>query len=93
MTTRSVSLGKRSPFILAANWLISKTWRLWRALVARRQVMGLLEAEEHMLKDIGLTRSDVIGSLEMPLDVDPSYHLIRARAERMSGRFNRRSDT
>jgi|GEM_PF-3290946 len=83
MTTRSVSLGKRNTFILGANALIAKLWVLFRAWTARRQVMGLLEADDRMLADIGLTRADVVGSLEAPMDVDPSHQLIRARAERL----------
>jgi uncharacterized protein YjiS (DUF1127 family) len=90
MTTRSISLGKTSSFATIANRLIAKTWKLWRAWAARRQVMGLLEADDHMLADIGLTRADVIGSLEAPLDRNPSHQLIRARCERMSDRARRR---
>jgi uncharacterized protein YjiS (DUF1127 family) len=89
MTTRTISLGKTSSFSTIANRLIVKTWKLWRAWMARRQVMGLLEADDHMLRDIGLTRADVIGSLEARMDADPSRHLVRARAERMSDRARR----
>ena len=90
MTTRTISLGKTSSFSTIANRLIVKMWKLWRAWVARRQVMTLLEADDRMLADIGLTRADVIGSLEAPLDRNPSHQLIRARCERMSDRARRR---
>ena len=91
MTTTSVSLGRRRLFVEAGNRLVARAWQLWRALIARRQVMTLLEADDRMLADIGLTRSDVIGSLQVPADADPSHHLIQARAERMSSRPRRRS--
>ncbi len=91
MTTRSVSLGKSGPFLAAGNRLIARTWQLWRAWMARRQVMGLLEADDRMLADIGLTRSDVVGSLASAMDVDPSHQLIRARDERRTSRLRRRS--
>ena len=88
MTTRTISLGKTSSFSTIANRLIVKAWKLWRAWVARRQVMTLLEADDRMLADIGLTRADVIGSLEARMDEDPSGHLVRARAERKSSRMH-----
>ncbi len=90
MTARAISHGKISSLSSIANRLAMKTWTLWRAWLARRQVMVLLGADDHMLADIGLTRSDVIGSLEVGMDADPSHHLVRARAERMSSRPVRR---
>jgi uncharacterized protein YjiS (DUF1127 family) len=92
MTTRSISLKEGYRPQTVARALLGTAARLWRAWVARRQVMGLLEADSRMLADIGLSRSDVIGSLEVPYDMDPSHHLIRTRAERMSARVRRRHE-
>lgn len=91
MTTTSVSLGRRRLFVAAGNRLVARAWQLWRALIARKQVMTLLEADDRMLADIGLTRSDVIGSLQLPMDADPSHHLIRARADHRRSRSRRAS--
>jgi hypothetical protein len=46
------------------------------AILARRVVMPLLYADERMLRDIGLSRADIIDSLAEPLGTDPSQLLI-----------------
>ncbi|MEJ8571056.1 DUF1127 domain-containing protein [Microbaculum marinum] len=72
--------------IHAGHAVLRAVFRLWRAWSNRRQVAVLLEADDHMLRDIGLTRGDVVGALSGPADMDPSHHLIRARAERLRAR-------
>lgn len=59
-----------------------------RALQDRREVRNLAEFDDRMLKDIGLTRSDVQSALAEPLLQNPSVMLVRcaerhSRAERM----------
>ena len=64
---------------------------LWSAMesfyqqFARRQGVGeLLELDDHMLCDLGLTRADVIRAVNMPLDYSAAHDLnaIRQRASR-----------
>lgn len=53
-----------------------------KALVGRREVSQLLELDERMLKDIGLSRSDVAGALAAPWVQDPSIILRLRSVER-----------
>jgi len=50
---------------------------LVKAFQARREVKNLAEFDERMLKDIGLTRSDVMGALAEPMHRNPSWVLVR----------------
>ena len=47
----------------------------WRAAGNRRSVVTLLDWDERMLRDIGLTPNDVRSALAMPLSRDPTSHL------------------
>jgi uncharacterized protein YjiS (DUF1127 family) len=57
----------------SVRWLVS----LFHAFQDRREVMNLAELDERMLKDIGLTRGDVIGALAEPIHHNPSWVLVR----------------
>ena len=62
--------------------------KLFAAYLARRAVMPLLYANDRMLRDIGLSRADVVDSLSGSLWADPSRLLmtrIKARAEAARG--------
>ncbi len=60
---------------------------LGRALQNRHEVHRLLELDDRSLKDIGLTRSDVIGALSSRYRDDPSVWLrLRAVEQRASAR-------
>lgn len=48
----------------------------------RRAAAELATLDAHQLKDIGLTRSDVLGAIERPLNDDPTAHLARLVRER-----------
>jgi uncharacterized protein YjiS (DUF1127 family) len=50
---------------------------LIQVLRDRRDVLNLAEMDEHMLKDIGLSRSDVDEALAEPLFHSPSWALVR----------------
>jgi uncharacterized protein YjiS (DUF1127 family) len=56
---------------------------LTKALRHRREIKNLAEFDDRMLKDIGLTRSDVSSALSEPLTRNPSWVLVRS-AERHS---------
>ncbi len=53
----------------------SRVVAAWRAMRNRRSVAKLLEWDEHMLRDIGITQGDVRSALSSPLAEDPSYRL------------------
>lgn len=53
-----------------------------KAIVNRRSVHALYDYDERMLKDIGLTRSDITAALDSPLTDDPSQHLRQVAAGR-----------
>ncbi len=57
---------------------------LWRAMRNRRSVARLLEWDDHMLRDIGLTPGDVRSALASPMADDPSYRLAAMSVERRS---------
>ena len=52
----------------------------------RRQVAGLLDLDDRMLKDIGITRFDVTAALSTPLHRDPTLDLAQFAAERRNAR-------
>ena len=54
---------------------------VWHARQNRREVSDLLRFDDRTLKDIGLTRSDVIGVLSGSSVVDPSIGLRLRRGE------------
>ena len=51
------------------------------ATVNRRDVTRMLDLDDRMLKDIGLTRNDVLGALGSRLAQDPSVLLRRRSVE------------
>ena len=55
---------------------------LWRAARNRRAVARLLEWDDHMLRDVGLTAGDVHAALASPMGDDPSYRLGAMSRER-----------
>ena len=68
--------------------LVGKAWTLHRH---RRAVRELWRVDDHMLRDIGLTRGDVAAALSLPLDKDPSTRLrVLAVERRAAHRAQRR---
>ena len=86
MHTSSHSVRIGDSFVHAGNTVLRAAHSLWRSWKSRRQVELLLEADDRMLRDIGLTRGDVASALAAPRDADPSHHLVRARAEKRRAR-------
>lgn len=56
------------------------------AWLNRRAVGALLEMDERMLRDIGLTRSDVTSALSARAGEDPSVRLAATRSDRRAAR-------
>lgn len=94
--TASGSLGAIAIRLLAR--LVVGIAALFRAFEHRREIRRLAELDERMLKDIGLTRSDVIGALGQPLYKDPGTAFIvrsvarRARSRRLAVTAEARPD-
>jgi uncharacterized protein YjiS (DUF1127 family) len=61
-----------SPARVVIATVVAAGLRVARALHNRRQVTQLTHLDAHQLKDIGLTRTDVRGALEVSLFDDPS---------------------
>ena len=55
---------------------------VWRSAHNRRSVAKLLEWDDRMLRDIGLTRGDVCAAMAVPAGKDPSNHLGELSSER-----------
>jgi uncharacterized protein YjiS (DUF1127 family) len=57
---------------------------LWpaRVVTARRTLTQLAGLSEYELRDIGLSRQDLVDFTARPLDEDPTPHLARSRSER-----------
>src|SRR3954451_2909700 len=69
----------------AIGRVISRTAAIAAAIRHRREVRQLCAWDDRMLKDIGMTRSDVMGALSEPLSRDPSA-VLAARFGRRRGR-------
>ncbi|MEE1654605.1 DUF1127 domain-containing protein [Microvirga sp. CF3062] len=64
---------------------------LSRALRHRGEIRHLAEFDDRMLKDIGLTRSDVSCALSEPLLRNPSWVLVRSAERHSRGERSDRS--
>jgi uncharacterized protein YjiS (DUF1127 family) len=66
---------------------------LWPVRAARtRKVMHQLAAmNEHQLRDIGLTRDDIVSAQAVALDQDPTYLLAARAKERAESRRQERA--
>ncbi|MBO6815657.1 MAG: DUF1127 domain-containing protein [Rhizobiaceae bacterium] len=48
----------------------------------RRELKALLECEDRVLRDMGITRGDVIDALNVSMDRSSGYHLMDIRRRR-----------
>jgi uncharacterized protein YjiS (DUF1127 family) len=64
---------------------------LWpaRVIEARRTLSQLASLSEYELRDIGLSRQDLIDFTARPLDEDPTPHLVDSRAARAKAAHTR----
>ena len=67
-----------------AEVALARAAGLWRAAVNRRKVARLLDWDERMLRDVGLTAGDVRSVMAVRFDEDPSLRLDALSAERRS---------
>ena len=73
LATQPASAGEKLHHFATA--LLARVAGLWRAARNRRSVARLLDWDERMLRDIGLTPGDVQGAMALPVSEDPSYRL------------------
>ncbi len=65
------------PGFSTLGWLVRVLVSFAKAFRDRQEVRNLAELDERMLKDIGLTRDDVVSALAEPLHHRPSWVLVR----------------
>ena len=79
MATTDLTHGETSHWTVNLRHTIeggaSRVAALWIAAKNRRSVGKLLEWDDRMLRDIGLTHGDVHSALTVSLQDDPSYRL------------------
>ena len=80
--TLSITVTK-TPILVKAVAL-AKRVVLWpgRVMTARQHAAILHRLDERELRDIGLTRQDVLSTSALDMDQDPSLHLARIAEER-----------
>jgi uncharacterized protein YjiS (DUF1127 family) len=59
---------------------------LWRNLLARRSVNRLENLDDHMLRDIGVTREELQWAVGLPLTVNAAFALEERAFKRTQGR-------
>ena len=59
--------------------IVARIVTLW---INRRAAYRLAELDDRALKDIGLTRNDVLGALDLPFAQDPTLPLVHRRRAR-----------
>lgn len=59
------------------DFLIDTARALSRELRSRRELRGLLEKDDRILHDIGLTRSDVESALSKPMGINARHEAVR----------------
>ncbi len=80
--TLSITVTKTA--ILVKAVALAKRVVLWpgRVMTARQHAAILHRLDERELRDIGLTRQDVLSTSALDMDQDPSLHLARIAEER-----------
>lgn len=68
--TSSASVGALSVLLASAR----SAFRAWRS---RQKMASLLDLDDHMLGDVGVTRDDVKWALDLPFSHDPGLELQR----------------
>ena len=74
------------PLAARCRALIRRVAELTRAISGRRVLANLARLDDHMLKDIGLSRSDLSDAAALPFLSDPTTKLLERAAERRAAR-------
>jgi uncharacterized protein YjiS (DUF1127 family) len=78
----------RANVTMALRWVV----RIACAFSGRRVVADLARMDDRMLRDVGLTRSDLRDAVAEPLVNDPTVVLFKRAAERRANRQRQRAD-
>ena len=80
--TLSITVTKTAVWVKAVA--LAKRVVLWpgRVMTARQHAAILHRLDERELRDIGLTRQDVLSTSALDMDQDPSLHLAHIAEER-----------
>ncbi|RVU16672.1 DUF1127 domain-containing protein [Methylobacterium oryzihabitans] len=82
MTFGFAPLGVLSLAFGAARAVLRTATRVAVLWNRRQAIHRIAEFDDRMLKDIGLSRSDVSGALDVPWRHDPTEHLVDRRTSR-----------
>lgn len=82
---QTISSAMAFPGMAALGSFVRSLSNLAQALKHRGEIRHLAEFDDRMLKDIGLTRSDVSSALSEPLLRNPSRTLVRSAARHSRG--------
>ena len=69
-------------FMRLASHAASTAASLWQAYLGRRAANQLLDLDDRMLRDMGVTRGDVRAAMTLPVRKDPSQYLFAVAEER-----------
>jgi hypothetical protein len=78
------------PFGGAYEWVVRGLGGITRAVAGRRALRNLASFDDRMLKDIGLSRSDLRNAAAEPIYRDPTA-ILAGRVDESRGRVARRS--
>lgn len=71
-----------------AGSILERSKAVIQAQRHRSAVNQLAHLDDYILRDIGLTRSDVIAALEQPIAADPSLDLTKRRTARRQAKID-----
>jgi uncharacterized protein YjiS (DUF1127 family) len=80
--TISTSFALATRVVRVVDGFVRTLNRVREAWAHRRAVAELAALDAHQLRDIGLSRADVLWAMETPLREDPTMHLARLVRER-----------
>ena len=93
-TTASAPLAPAKGFQVAlVRKAVAALGQLWTVWKRRREIGNLLEMDDWMLKDIGLSRGDVHDALADRLTHDPSSRLASTAARHLAAERSRARDS
>lgn len=84
-TSTPISSTPAAPFVAtfrAVAKVVNLAARVIKAWLRRREIMTLTEWDDHMLRDIGITRGDLHAAFASPAATDPSLRLSVMAVER-----------